>query len=78
MLKHLAVIEFAVLTISQKHSEIHTLIDKEKSERLSSAVMELMEVLDEIDYEYNDQLSNGGDILEGSVLPVSQSKKTNS
>lgn len=78
MLKKLAIIEFSILTISQKHNEVQHLIAPEKSERLSSAVIELMEVLDEIENEHNNQLNNGGDLLEGNVLHVQKGKEANS
>lgn len=68
MNKQLTLIEFCALTISQQHSEIHHLVDPKKSERLTDATMALVEVLQEIEDEYNNKPKHGGNILEGHVL----------
>ena len=70
MEKRLPVIEFSILTISQKHSEIVHLLDEPKSERISSALAELMDVLMEIENEYTNKSINAGDLLEGSLLSL--------
>jgi hypothetical protein len=50
--RNLAIIEHCLLTISQQHNAIKCFIQEKQSDAISDALVNLMEVIEEIEHEH--------------------------